>query len=635
MAEGLNAWQAAGFDPEAERRERAKLLVIHQAAQVLWRQPTPVRTTELTQLDGTTLFLGLVRRILRECEYLVLLGRRWDFRWRQEALIAPLGGLVTSILRLKGTPITVTEVAELLAPLRGQPADQIAERVALFVRSRLGQTFFALDDERFGLTDWLPDVEGATVEEAKEREFWQREAFADWLLTLVPTSITDAVEATVAMLDAAAMPLSHRELLFALWANSAERWDSVAVLGQILEAAAVRKMALGYCATDASWTAALKALIEQSDELQTNAMQRARHGDVSRILAAPPSPKEPTVRLSQEDADEIVQWLAEQPHPVALERVVEQVLEVLPLDPDYAPTLRAVDKLLRSDPRFAAFGTHCWWLADKTPTGVHEVPSVLVPPPVPAPPANLAGQFDLVLPVDALDEDLRQFVQDPAYEEVGERDDVIVPSERKPTKRLDIAVTYPHLLAGTLKIRRIDEGFFAPEPPLQFLLATDETQVEVPLWVNLSLGLLFGLREWYQRHPIGVGGIVRLERAKSGQVQLRWTNRYDRWLHIPPSRLDELCQFAAHETIRQAPLVVLLQSLLTQHPQGVHFLRLWSELNVLRRTTKRVLASLLCAYPMFTRVPHQPGFWTMDFNKIGEGVRDDKRVYLQQSAATS
>lgn len=157
----------------------------------------------------------------------------------------------------------------------------------------------------------------------------------------------------------------------------------------------------------------------------------------------------------------------------------------------------------------------------------------------------------------------------------------------------------------------------------------DDTHAEFGLWVNLSLGLCFGLTEWYQRRGVGVGGIVRLEQQKSGLVRLSWTNRYDRWLQIPPLRLEELRQFATHETIRQAPLFVLVQALLTQYPKGVHFLRLWSELNVLRRTTKRALASLLCAYPMFVRVPNAEGFWTLDFSKMSEGIRPEKLAYLR------
>ena len=626
--------QALGFEPEEERRKRAKLLVIHQAVQSLWTASAPIRTTELTVVDGKELFWGLVRRILRECELLILLGRRWDFRWRHEAATAPLGGLVMTLLRLKGVPMTPEELAHLLSPHRQQTPAELAEKIGVFLHSRLGQTSFVTNDGRFGLMDWLPQVEGLGVAEAKEVEFWQREEFADWLLAQTPDD-ADLLPAATCLLDAAAMPLTCREVLFILWAKRHGQLEILPALEALLGASALQWLTMGYCITEVGWQKALPLLDEQSRALQAVAQQRVRHLDLDRLLQSPPSAKEPPVHLSQEDADELAAWLAEQPFPVPLERLVEQGLEVLPLDPDFVPTLRAVVRLLQADKRFVEFGSHCWWVAEKKPEGVEELPPVLVPPPPPPLPTDLEGQFDLLLPKDAIDEDLRQFVEDPTYEEVGEEEDVVAPMALKPIRRLDIPVLYPHLTAGTLKVRRIDRPFFPEGPALQFLLATDESGTEVPLWVNLSLGLCFGLKDWYERQGVTVGGLVRLERARSGQVSLRWTHRQDRWLSIPLARLDELRQFAAHETVRQAPLIVLLQSLMAQHPKGVHFLRLWSELNVLRRTTKRMLASLLCAYPMFTRIPNQWGFWTMDYSKIGEGVREEKRQWLTAQGEAS
>lgn len=632
-AEGI-VRQELGSSWDEERRERAKFLVIHQALQALWSADAPIRTTELTRVDGTELFLGLVRRILRECDHCVLLGRRWDLRWRREAATAPLGGLVTTLLRLKGMPMTPQEIAEMLAPYRNQPLVELSEKITSFLTTRLGQTSFVTDDGRFGLMEWLPQVQGLEISEAKEVEFWQREEFADWLLAQTPEA-DDAVQAAIGLLDTVAMPLSYREVLFVVWARQGGQVDIIPLLQALLQAPSVRVLALGYCVTEAGWRIGLQLLNEQSQALQANAQQRVRHLDLARLLQSPPSPKEPPVHLGQEDADELAAWLAEQPFPVPLERLVEQVLEVLPLDPDFVPTLRAVAHLLRADDRFVEFGNHCWWLAEKKPEGVEELPPVLVPPPPPPLPTDLERQFDLVLPKDAIDEDLRQFVEDPTYEEVGEEEDAVVPATLKPTRRLDIPVLYPHLVAGTLKVRRIDRPFFPEEPALQFLLAIDDSGTEVPLWVNLSLGICFGLADWYADKGVTVGGLVRMERSRGGQVLLRWTHRQDRWLSIPSARLKELRRFAAHETVRKAPLIVLLQSLMAQHPQGVHFLRLWSELNVLRRTTKRMLASLLCAYPMFTRVANQEGFWTMDFGKIGEGVREDRRRWLMGTSEPS
>jgi len=284
------AWQASGFEPEEERRARAKLLVIHQTVQALWNASAPIRTTELTRVNGTELFLGLVRRILRECDLLILLGRRWDFRWRREAAMAPLGGLVTTLLRLKGIPMTAEELADLLAPYRQQPTAELVEKIASFLRTRLGQTSFITSDGRFGLMEWLPQVEGLEVAEAKEAEFWQRTEFADWLIAQTPDE-ADALRAAIGLLDAAAMPLTYRELLFALWAKGKGQRELIPLLEELLRLSSLRWLAMGYCVTEAGWARALQLLAEQSQALQASAQQRVRHLDLDRLLQSPPSPK--------------------------------------------------------------------------------------------------------------------------------------------------------------------------------------------------------------------------------------------------------------------------------------------------------------------------------------------------------
>ncbi len=631
MTFNLNSEQLTEFDPESERKKRMDLLVLNNAFQALWESEEGKRTNELSFLNGVQIFLGLTRHILFNCEHLVLQGRVWNFRWRQGATSAPLGGLVTTILTLKGVPLRPEDIASLLAPWRHQPQDVLEETITSFLLSRLGQLCFRTDDGRFGLTDWVPQVEGLSLEEAIGQEFWQREEFANWLLSITP-STDDPKESAKALLDSAEMPLSHRELLFALWAKAYGNLEILPTFVQLLDSGELQTLALGYWITEKGKASLTNLLLQQSEEWRQKAQQRAKYMETRRLQQLLSSPTELTTDLSSEVSDEIADWLEGQLLPVPLTRIAEQVLEVLPTDPDYEQTLRSLFALLAKDERFVDLGGQCWWLRDKVPEHVLEIPEVLVPPPLPPLPDDLTGQFDLVLPIEGIDSDLRRFVEDPNYEEVGEPE-IVLPSESKPPKRIDIAVIYPHLQAGTLKIRRIDESFFQPKPQLQFLYAVDDKQDEVGIWVNLSLGLCFGLSDWYLKRKVEVGGIVRLERTKTGVLRLIWTNRYDRWLHIPRPRLEELLQFAAHETVRQAPLITLVQSLLTQHPQGVHFLRLWSELNVLRRTTKIALASILCAYPMFTRVQNQEGFWALDFSKLNEGIRPEKRVHLQKQAS--
>ena len=92
MTFNLLSEQLTEFDPEPERSKRASLLVLHNACQTLWESGEGKRTKDLSAIDGVEIFMGLTRQILLGCEHLVLQGRVWNFRWRQEASIAPLGG---------------------------------------------------------------------------------------------------------------------------------------------------------------------------------------------------------------------------------------------------------------------------------------------------------------------------------------------------------------------------------------------------------------------------------------------------------------------------------------------------------------------------------------------------------------
>jgi len=623
MAFDLGEEKTVKFDIETEREKRARFFLLHNVFQVLWDSPQGKRTSELSFVDGTQIFLGLTRQILLECEHLVLQGKIWNFKWRQEATLTPLSGLVTSILSLKGVPMNPKDIASILSPWRNQPADVLEEMVTSFLTSRLGTLCFRTDKGLFGLFDWLPKVEGLSLEEAIEQEFWGQEEFAQWMLSLIPENF-ELAEAAKALLDSASMALSHRELLFALWVKSGGQLEILPTFLQLLGTEGLQPLALGYMMTDKVKVALTEILIRKSDEFRQKAHQKAKVVKTKKLQQLLASQAE--YKVSHDVGNEIAIWLETQPYPVPLTKIAEQVLEVLPTDPDYEQILSGLFAFLSQDKRFVNLGGNCWWLSGKIPSLVNEIPTAITPPPPPTLPRELTGQFDLVLPLEGIDEDLRRFVEDPNYEEVGEPE-VSLPSKLKPARQLNIPVTFPHFQAGTLKIRRIDLPFFDPEPNIQFLHAIDDTQKEIGLWVNLSIGLCFGLSDWYLERGVEVGGIVRLEKTKAG-VRLNWTNRYDHWLHIPRHRLNELLQFASHETIRKAPLITLVQSLITQHPRGVHFLRLWSELNVLRRTTKIALASILCSYPMFTRIQGQEGYWALDFTKLAEGIRAEKLAYL-------
>ncbi|GAG52531.1 unnamed protein product, partial [marine sediment metagenome] len=75
----------------------------------------------------------------------------------------------------------------------------------------------------------------------------------------------------------------------------------------------------------------------------------------------------------------------------------------------------------------------------------------------------------------------------------------------------------------------------------------------------------------------------------------------------------------------------IMQRLAAGHEKGVPFMTLWAEVNVARRTTRRVVASNLVSYHCFYQRPANSDTWVFDERKITQGRKKTKRKYLRSS----
>jgi len=76
-----------------------------------------------------------------------------------------------------------------------------------------------------------------------------------------------------------------------------------------------------------------------------------------------------------------------------------------------------------------------------------------------------------------------------------------------------IRVTYPHLRAGTLPLTQRSEHIFPiayRTPRILFTLVDGETQEEIPAWVVRESGYVYGLADFYERHQISIGALLRV-----------------------------------------------------------------------------------------------------------------------------
>ena len=69
--------------------------------------------------------------------------------------------------------------------------------------------------------------------------------------------------------------------------------------------------------------------------------------------------------------------------------------------------------------------------------------------------------------------------------------------------------------------------------------------------------------------------------------------------------------------------------ILAHYPKGIDFVQYMSEVNIVRRVTRRKLASILSNYYCFVQKPGQP-LWRFDAKKRDLGTDRAKRKYIKR-----
>lgn len=197
-----------------------------------------------------------------------------------------------------------------------------------------------------------------------------------------------------------------------------------------------------------------------------------------------------------------------------------------------------------------------------------------------------------------------------------------IPLKRAPRPQsVTLLLTYPHKRAGTLPLSpqlRLMFPTAYEAPRICFTLIDAETEEEMPAWVVRPGGYVYGLKEWFARHEVPVGGYLTVQRTEDpSRVRIGFASRKSRieWVRtalVDQSRLrfenrkrpisseyDELMILAVEDadavdtvwtrvTQTNVPLETLVQDMFRQlgplGPQGtVHAKTIYSAINLLRR----------------------------------------------------
>ncbi len=648
------AQPAAPPEDDAEAR-LARLFLEDLAVTALLRQGRALKPNEMAGADGFAPSRAALREALqdsrrvtpRERDWDLTLRRTWTARPRDERSRQPLEGTLETLLLEIGKPLPLPVVVRELSLMRGVLPEAVRDAAANILRT--ARSIIEVAPGAWLHRSFTLDA-GAPREELIIREN-NLEADPDWRALqsreFAPPADDSSANAAssgaasanaalaaraAAILRAAGRPLSQKALGFFLWKQNPAAFDARALATVMADRSAFYSFVGGLVTTQAQtaqWRAATEAWLRGLQNAGADAL------DVAALLRQR-LPAESLVAPSPADLEELKKATrAGRGQPLSVAMALVDLLEIEPDDPAFVPMLQGFnDALRRNSAEWLPAGSGRFLLREMVPATVSEVPEVLRPVHVSIRNNETHEPFDIEMSDDGLEGDCTEFIHAPQWEDIGEEVEVKlarrVEGEAAATARS--VVTYPHYQAGTLKLRRVDEEFFPLEGALSRLAVRaqdEEGSEELGAWASRDSGLISGLGDWFKPRLPHSGGVLEWSRNAGGGLLLA-VGAPDKLTFVDAERVAELEEL--QERSAYLSLFDLLQSVMDGHPQGAELPALWAEVNVVRRTTKRLVCSVLCAYHCFyfkQRGPKQI-LWRFDEGKLDQGFKRNKRKYVRR-----
>lgn len=580
----------------------------------------PLRTTAVVAwlrergLDVSPAFL---RGFFQESTQFVSDGRRWDLACRAEAEQAAMDGAIRAILRGRGRPMPLQKLCDQVALVKTLGPKEARATIETLIVSR--PVYFRTDNGLVGLSEWLLKVEGGDEEEVLLDNFFDESSEADAIIEAFDSiRADDDAQAMRNVLDVVGCPASVKGLQFACWKRAPEQFDAVAHLVALLSDGSFI-VSSDHQTIPAHYRDEMMALVLAASAAQGDA--ESAELEMS---------QEAEFQIEATDAAEAVAIVQRSGRSLTSAQLLMELYEIREDDPGF-DTLRAeleelldqVEELVCPAPgRYAAPGI--------IPAGLDHVPPNLAIDTVAV--VALSGEeVDVELEDAGLDGDLPARIHDPEREDVGEEHEVVVDSGSVGTpEAITWVVPYHHYLSGTIKIRKIDGAFYGGREGLaDCVLHYEQGQQTYVCWANLDLGLVFGLREFYKAYCPPSGAVLRVSRRSSpGEFSLHYDGESDPGTLIDPEHLEALLKLRAEAEARRLSVLDIMCSLLPFHEEGATLERIHAEVNAIRRTARRLVASVLSYYQCFHPRGRHSDLWIFDERKVELGRSRSKKKHV-------
>jgi hypothetical protein len=606
----------------AEERLRARALDLLKSVtlEAILESDEPLRTVDAARIVAENLSLKLteeetgglasvVRMVLDSDPIFSQANRQWDIALRMGRAEGdrrkPVERAIADFVDLLGHPTDPRPVAVLAAAVYGRPPDYYESMIERLAPS--SQQFFRADGQ-IAVSRWLIDISSDDPEDVEYDNFEDPAPVEALRKSAKGIKANDAAAFARALIEKAGEPVDNKALLFLAWTEFPETEPRELFAALAADPRLVLERGPAWVTAEdhrrvIETLRTLTAEPEAASELVAAALPAVEEEDLG-ILGPT------TVRVSDEDLDQVYHLMAQEERTYRVADLCQQALEAFPGSRTYQAVYDSLLARMREDRRFQWLGFERFRLSGTVPREVEMLPEGLSFD-VREYLDEEGNEIDKILDPGEWKFNLDEQVKHYLVQDVG--DDETLPPSSTPT-RLDSSPPLHHYVAGTRYLRHADRGFFPADVDITqaTLLSPDGSRFEV--WVNNRLGLIFGLKEWYDANLPWVGGRFAIERGdQPDEYRLAHTQGdVEPLMDIPMERLQELLQLRAEAASENLPLTELVLRILKAHPDGLHFVTLFTEVNVVRRSRRVQVASILSAQRFFTQSPQQPGIWHYD-----------------------
>jgi len=577
-----------------------------------------------SEVRGGQFDAKLIRKVMANSPRFSVQDRRWNLAMRQ-VIQRALEGALEHHLRSYGRPMELGLLCNEMAVIAKQPISAEEYQTLLPKIMSARRKYFRTPDGKWGLSEWLLDVERQDEEQMLMRNFFlaskETLRFIDKLDAACPTARASNLTMAVAMLETSPTPVLHRILAYLTWKRRREEFEPRA---HFEELRADNRLHL---LSGAEWI--LASAIERIMTALRELSKEAEEEEVELLPGEEMAAAEELV-VSPADLEEIQSLLERRKGPVPTGDLVTSIFEISATSPSFPVAIGVVNEALAQQEALTRMGKATWGVPSLVPEHTQDIPEILLVVEVDS--ERFAdAEADAALEDEGLEEGLATWVHDPRYEDFGEEDEIELSPDYAAAEEMRYPLPHDHWRAGTIKIREADRDFFPPETQLVYAAMHPETGKPFHAWVNQFSTLVYDMEKWYKSAKLTPGAIISITHGElPDQYNLKVEPEPDPLIGLTVDRIKQL--EALRDEANETPWSVfeIMCRLMADHSKGLHFMTLWAEVNVVRRTPRRVVASNLSSYHCFYARPAGSDTWVFDERKVEQGRKKAKRKFIRK-----